>query len=103
GIIGLRRDWGQLAGFRRAGAERKFRFASGGDVLHRADDAQGMAIRRARDRLGAGINPAPFTGLGADPILGLDEGGAAIALAGDPLAVQRQIVGVNEGLPGLAG
>src|ERR1035437_2429966 len=66
---------------------------------------QGAAapVLPARDGFGANINPPPLAGMGPHPILGLDEGDAAVALAGDTLVVKGQVLGMNERLPGLNG
>jgi hypothetical protein len=103
GVVGLGGDEREFAGFGLGFAEGELGFAAGGDVLHRADDAGGAAIGAGGDGLGAGVDPAPIAAAGAHAILGLDEGGDAVELGFGAAAVERQIVVMDERLPGLDG
>ena len=103
GVVGFGGDEGEFAGFGLGFAEREFGFAAGGDVLDGADDAGGAAVGAGGDGFGAGVDPAPVAAAGADAILGLDEGGDAVELGFGAAAVERQVVGVDERLPGFDG
>ena len=103
GVVGLGGDEGELAGFGLRLAEGLLGFAAGGDVLNGADDAGGAAGGGGGDGFGACVNPAVFAALGADAVFGLDERGDAAELGFDAPAVERKVVGVDEGLPSFDG
>jgi|GEM_PF-3812663 len=103
GVVGLGGDEGEFAGFGLGFAEGLFGFAAGGDVLDGADDAGGAAGGGGGDGFRTRVNPAVFAAFGSDAVFGFDERGDAAELGFDAAAVERKVVGVDEGLPGFDG